>query len=72
MSDIAGHLASAIEHDLGQPVFLQGTSTGGSVALQLAVDRPDLVRRLVVVRRAAPPRPPTSPSASCSRASPAR
>ncbi len=52
MSDIAGHLASAIEHDLGQPVFLQGTSTGGSVALQLAVDRPDLVRRLVVVAAA--------------------
>jgi pimeloyl-ACP methyl ester carboxylesterase len=52
MSDIAGHLASAIEYDLGQPVFLQGTSTGGSVALQLAVDRPDLVRRLVVVAAA--------------------
>lgn len=52
MSDIAGHLANAIEHDLGQPVFLQGTSTGGSVALQLAVDRPDLVRRLVVVASA--------------------
>ncbi len=52
MSDIAGHLASAIDHDLGRPVFLQGTSTGGSVALQLAVDRPDLVRRLVVVASA--------------------
>jgi len=52
MSDIAGHLANAIEHDLGQPVFLQGTSTGGSVVLQLAVDRPDLVRRLVVVAAA--------------------
>lgn len=52
MSDIAGHLAGAIEHDLGQPVFLQGASTGGSVALQLAVDRPDLVRRLVVVAAA--------------------
>jgi pimeloyl-ACP methyl ester carboxylesterase len=52
MSDIAGHLANAIEHDLGQPVFLQGTSTGGSVVLQLAVDRPDLVRRLVVVSAA--------------------
>jgi pimeloyl-ACP methyl ester carboxylesterase len=49
MSDIAGHLAKAVEHDLGQPVFLEGISTGGSVALQLAVDRPDLVRRLVVV-----------------------
>lgn len=52
MSDIAGHLASAIEHDIGQPVFLQGTSTGGSVVLQLAVDRPELVRRLVVVSAA--------------------
>jgi pimeloyl-ACP methyl ester carboxylesterase len=52
MSDIAGHLADAIEHDLGRPVFLQGTSTGGSVALQLAVDRPDLVARLVLVASA--------------------
>ena len=52
MSNIAGHLANAIEHDLGHPVFLEGTSTGGSVALQLAVDRPDLVRRLVVVAAA--------------------
>ena len=34
MSDIARHLAGAIEHDIGQPVFLQGTSTGGSVVLQ--------------------------------------
>jgi len=52
MSDIAGHIASAIEHDLGEPVVLHGTSTGGSVALQLAADRPDLVRRLVVVAAA--------------------
>ena len=52
MSDIAGHLANAIEHGLGQPVFLEGTSTGGSVALQFAVDRPDLVRRLVLVAAA--------------------
>jgi pimeloyl-ACP methyl ester carboxylesterase len=52
MSDIAGHLVGAIEHDIGQPVFLQGTSTGGSVVLQLAVDRPELVRRLVVVSAA--------------------
>lgn len=52
MSDIARHLADALEHDLGEPVRLQGTSTGGSVALQLAIDRPDLVRRLVVVASA--------------------
>lgn len=52
MSDIAGHLATAIEDDLGEPVLLTGTSTGGSVALQLSVDRPDLVRALVVVAAA--------------------
>ncbi len=52
MSDIARHLATAIEDDLGGQVFLTGTSTGGSVALQLSVDRPDLVRALVVVASA--------------------
>lgn len=52
MSDIAGHLAGAIEDSIGEPVLLTGTSTGGSVALQLAVDRPDLVRALVVVASA--------------------
>jgi pimeloyl-ACP methyl ester carboxylesterase len=31
---------------------LHGTSTGGSVVLQLAIDRPGLVRRLVVVASA--------------------
>jgi pimeloyl-ACP methyl ester carboxylesterase len=48
MSDIAGHYAEAIEHDIGEPVFLLGVSTGGSVSLQLAIDRPHLVRRLVL------------------------
>lgn len=52
MSYIAGHLAAAIERDIGQPVLLEGTSTGGSVALQLSIDRPDLVRRLVLVSAA--------------------
>jgi pimeloyl-ACP methyl ester carboxylesterase len=52
MSDIAGHVADAIEQDIGEPVFLDGTSTGGSVVLQLAVDRPELVRRLVVISAA--------------------
>ena len=52
MADLAGHLADAIDHHLGRPVFLQGTSSGGSVALQLAVDRPDLVARLVLVASA--------------------
>lgn len=48
MSDVAGHYASAIEDHLGSPVLLYGSSTGGSVALQLAVDRPELVSRLVL------------------------
>ena len=52
MSDIAGHLAEAIEHEVGEAVRPQGTSTGGSVALQLAIDHPDLVRRLVVIASA--------------------
>ena len=52
MSDLAADYASVIEHDLGEPVLLHGTSTGGSIALQLAVDRPELVRRLVLAAAA--------------------
>ena len=48
MSAIAGDYAEAIEHDIGEPVSLLGVSTGGSVSLQLAIDRPHLVRRLVL------------------------
>ena len=48
MSDIAADYAAAIDEDLGEPAFVHGTSTGGSLSLQLAIDRPDLVRRLVV------------------------
>ncbi len=53
MSDIAADYADAIEDDIGgAPVMLHGTSTGGSVALQLAVDRPDLIRRMVLAAAA--------------------
>lgn len=52
MSDIAGHLATAIETEFGDSVPVTGTSTGGSVALQMAVDRPDLVRSLVLIASA--------------------
>lgn len=52
MSDIARHLAAAIDEEFGEPVFLAGMSTGGSVALQLAVDRPELARALVVIASA--------------------
>jgi pimeloyl-ACP methyl ester carboxylesterase len=52
MADIAADYAGAIEEDLGQPVMLHGTSTGGSVALQVALDHPELVRRLVLASAA--------------------
>lgn len=52
MSDIAGDYATAVEKDIGEPVLLHGTSTGGSVALQLAIDHPHLVRRLVLASSA--------------------
>ncbi|HEX6887743.1 MAG TPA: alpha/beta hydrolase, partial [Candidatus Nanopelagicales bacterium] len=53
MADLAAALAAAIEHDLGgASVMLLGSSTGGSVSLQLAIDRPDLVRRLVLLSSA--------------------
>jgi pimeloyl-ACP methyl ester carboxylesterase len=52
MSQIADDYARAIEDDIGEPVLLHGTSTGGSVAVQLAVDRPELVRRLVLAASA--------------------
>ena len=48
MADLAGDYADTFERDLGRSVLLHGTSTGGSVALQLAIDRPELVERLVV------------------------
>lgn len=52
LSDVAADYADAIERDLGGPVLLHGTSTGGSVALQLAIDHPQLVRRMVLAAAA--------------------
>jgi pimeloyl-ACP methyl ester carboxylesterase len=52
MTDIAADYAGAIEHDIGRPALVHGTSTGGSVALQLAVDRPELISRLVLAAAA--------------------
>ena len=45
--DMAGDLAEVIE-SLGAPVDLLGHSMGGKAAMQLALTRPDLIRRLVV------------------------
>ena len=48
MANMAADYAAALEDDIAQPAFVHGTSTGGSLALQLAVDHPHLVRRMVV------------------------
>jgi pimeloyl-ACP methyl ester carboxylesterase len=52
ISDIAGDYATAIRGEIRSPVMLHGASTGGSVALQLAIDHPELVRRLVLASAA--------------------
>ena len=44
---LASDYAGALE-EFGGPVDVLGISTGGSIALQFAVDRPELLRRLVV------------------------
>lgn len=49
MRDLADDVARAIRERFGGPVPVLGTSTGGSVGLQLAVDHPDAVSRLAVV-----------------------
>lgn len=48
MTDLANDYAGALEDEFGWPLDVLGISTGGSLALQLAADRPGLVRRLVV------------------------
>jgi pimeloyl-ACP methyl ester carboxylesterase len=48
MAGLARDYAGALAGAFGAPVDVLGISTGGSLALQLAADRPALVRRLVV------------------------
>ncbi|MFF5112111.1 alpha/beta fold hydrolase [Streptosporangium sp. NPDC000509] len=48
MADIAARHADALHARFGGPVDVMGLSSGGSVALQMAADRPDVVRTLVV------------------------
>jgi pimeloyl-ACP methyl ester carboxylesterase len=49
MAALAAQHAAALRQELGEPVDVVGVSTGGSVALQLAVDHPHAVRRLVLL-----------------------
>lgn len=48
MADVADQHADALRAEFAEPVDVLGVSSGGSVALQLAADHPDAVRRLVV------------------------
>ncbi len=52
MADIADAHAEALKAQFGQPVPVEGISTGGSIALQLAVSHPDTVSRLVLLASA--------------------
>jgi pimeloyl-ACP methyl ester carboxylesterase len=48
MADLANDYAVALEEEFDGPVDVLGISTCGSIALQLAVDKPTVLRRLVV------------------------
>ncbi len=48
MRDMADDYATMIGQELGGPVDVIGTSTGGSIVQHFAADHPDLVRRLVI------------------------
>jgi pimeloyl-ACP methyl ester carboxylesterase len=47
-AEVAERHAEAIRDHFGKPVDVLGASTGGSLALQLIADRPDVVRKAVV------------------------
>ena len=47
-TEVAERHAEAIRAHFGEPVDVLGASTGGSVALQLIADRPDVVRKAVI------------------------
>ncbi len=48
LEDMADDYARVIRDELGAPIDVVGMSTGGSIALVLAVRHPELVRRLVL------------------------
>ncbi|WIY01033.1 alpha/beta fold hydrolase [Amycolatopsis mongoliensis] len=52
IAELAREHAEALRWWFGRPVDVVGVSTGGSIALQLAADHPDVVRRLVIVSAA--------------------
>ena len=55
IADLAGWYAKALRERFDGPVDVMGTSAGGVTALQLAMDHPDVVRRLIVCVAASRP-----------------
>jgi pimeloyl-ACP methyl ester carboxylesterase len=52
MPDLAARHARILAHHFAGPVDLLGASTGGAIALQLAVDHPTVVNRLIIAAAA--------------------
>jgi pimeloyl-ACP methyl ester carboxylesterase len=52
MTDLAEEYAHTIRRLFSEPIDIVGVSTGGGIALQLALDFPDLIHRLVLVSSA--------------------
>ena len=52
IADLAAEYARTVTSLFDEPVDILGISTGGTIALQLAADFPELVRRLVLVSSA--------------------
>ncbi|EWM19360.1 alpha/beta fold hydrolase [Kutzneria sp. 744] len=55
IEELAGWHAEALRERFDGPVDVMGTSAGGITALQLAMDHPDVVRRLVLCTAASRP-----------------
>jgi len=51
-TDMANDYANMIRKEFHKPVIIMGSSTGGQIALFLAVDHPDTVQKLVIISAA--------------------
>ena len=49
IKQMAGDIAAFIDEEIDEPVHLIGYSMGGFMAFQLVVDRPELVRSMVII-----------------------
>ena len=51
-TDMAKDYANLIRKEFQNPVYIMGASTGGQIALYLAADHPDIVRKLIIIAAA--------------------